>query len=65
MAKQIEDINYNFDEVIKVLNARREIMLTQVRGLVEKLRESLADDITQAEIKRDEEGDLLNKIRSL
>lgn len=40
-------------------------MLNQVNSLVENLKEKLAHDQNRAEVKRDDEGDLMKNIRSL
>ena len=63
--KQIDDINYNFDEVIRVLNARRQLLISQVNELVNKLKLELRVDEEIATKKRDEEAVVLAKVRDL
>ena len=57
--KQIDEINYSFDEIIKVLNARRELLVHQVSELVNKLKLELRVDTEMGEKKRDQEGEIL------
>ena len=63
--KQIDEINYSFDEIIKVLNARRELLIHQVSELVNKLKLELRVDTEMGEKKRDQEGEILQKVRDL
>ena len=63
--KQIDDINYNFDEVIRVLNARRELLTAQVVELVNRLKVELRVDQEIATQKRDAEAEVLAKVRDL
>ena len=63
--KQLDDINYSFDEVIKTLNARRTFLSNQVSDLVNKLKSELRVDEEFATRKRDAEGAVLTKIRNI
>lgn len=63
--KQIDDINYNFDEVIRVLNARRHLLVSQVSELVNRLKIELRVDEEIATKKRNEEAEVLAKVRDL
>ena len=63
--KQIDEINFSFDEIIKILDARRQLLIDQVTDLVTMLKSELDVDAKVAEKKRDEEGEVLKNIRNL
>lgn len=63
--KQFDEINYCFDELINILNARRDFLLQQVNDMVSKLKIEFQVDFEFAEKKREEEGEILQKVRDL
>jgi hypothetical protein len=63
--KQVDDINFCFDELITILNARRDFLIGQVSDMITKLKVELRVDEEFAVRKRDEEATVLERVRDL
>ena len=65
LEKQMIDIKHNFEQVINVLEGRKELLLAQVKSMVDALNVELEEDRQKAEIKKAAEGELMTKVRQL